>query len=1451
MVLLLPLSCYIVFQTKAVQTFVCQRIANNIAEDLNTKISIGGVNIGFWNKLILEDFYIEDQEGDTLCSINQLDFYVKKLEWKKKCIHFSSAILKHPVVNLKKNRDGIMNTDFLKGLVSNEKDTVQGKWVVDGNVFGFSDANFTYRQITASESNEIKYSLDNVNFGVSNLHFDEKLFMFSLDSLSLVQRDGCAVQHISANCVVSGDTILLSKATLRTLDSHINIPVLNLDLHRYRKSGEVGDIRLKGELNSSVINFSEVALFVPQLKGMDSDVEIAGLFSGKLDDLKGKKVTISFGQASSLEGEFYMNGAMEDGEPYIYLDLKKSAVMMEDISAITFPESSKIERLVFPRSLYDAGVIHYRGNFTGFPSDFVAFGTVSSDLGRINSDLSFKPDEKGNVKFGGHLRTVNFALGKLIANSFLGSLTLNSEINGSVSANKKVSAIMNGVIDSLDINNYMLRNINLDGLLSEQLFDGTLAVNDPALALDFNGKVDFRSSIPRFDFTSDVEFVDLKALNFKIKNKVAQFGCQVSANFVGNNIDNAQGTIELSNGRYENENGEVRLNDFILDTKLKGDSSHVFIQSDHLTGKVQGKYRFSQLLGSLKHIGDKFVPSLGWGDDAKKGANNNFNFELTIREPLPVTKILMPSLIAEGVIHLEGALNESNRELEFNLDIPKVHYNKIDIKHFAVNGQTLDGQFKLKTRTDELVLGDAFSVHNLSFWANAQNDTLSTNLFWNNLDEVSYSGSLYGRTVISDSLDLAKAELSILPGKIYVADSLWNVLPAKVAIDSTAIHVDSIRIVGHNQEILLDGDISEQKDKSLNFGFKNLDLKNLDLVLDKEVGLGGRLNGKAGVFDFYDRRIFYSDLSIDSVDYQEQLLGDLTLLNRWDNQVQKIESKVSLIKDKKDVLTAFGDFDPALGALNYDCKINSLPLEVLYPVLKKSFSDIQGEASGKIHLGGTLDKISMNGRVLGKDAGLKISYMNTAYHFTDSVLFDDDKIVFEDAHVIDKDGNEGIFAGSLRHTNFSQMDYNLTITSPRILLLDTSPKENERFYGKAYASIVGRITGHAEYVKIEGVSTTKKGTSIFVPMDFNEDITESSFLKFINGHKRTPLEQIIEPSGVKGVDINFDVNATEDAKFQIIMDSRMGDVIDGEGSGNLKLILDREGNFEMFGDYQINNGSYIFTLQNVINKKFRIEQGSTIKWKGDPYNATIDVNAIYRLKASLYDLFAGVYDEEAYRSRIPVDCRILITEQLQNPNINFEIDFPTAESRIKDEFQQFVGTEEDLNKQILSLLVLNRFYTPEYQQGNKDATSSGNDVVGNTASELFSNQLSSWMSKISNEWDVGINYRPGSQTTNEEIELALSTQIFNDRVTLNGNIGNSTNSASHQSDIVGDFDLLVRLTKKLQLKAFSRTNDNLLYETSPTTQGVGIAYREEFDSIDELIAKYARILRKKKTKNTK
>ena len=461
-------------------------------------------------------------------------------------------------------------------------------------------------------------------------------------------------------------------------------------------------------------------------------------------------------------------------------------------------------------------------------------------------------------------------------------------------------------------------------------------------------------------------------------------------------------------------------------------------------------------------------------------------------------------------------------------------------------------------------------------------------------------------------------------------------------------------------------------------------------------------------------------------------------------------------------------------------------------------------------------------------------------------------MVIKNFEVYDERGNKTLAEGSVDTKYFRDIYLNLNLQTNNFNFLNTTEKDNQMFYGRIFASGFIKIKGPPDNLSMDINARSEKNSVFFIPLYGSEEVNENDFIKFVSASGKESRKSEEEKNryevNLRGLSLNFNLDVTNDAEVQLIFDPKVGDILKGRGNGPLKIYVNTLGKFEIFGDITIESGDYLFTLQNVINKKFEVEPGGKISWNGDPEDANIDVTAVYALRTPVSPLDPTLF-EGSTSKRIPVECVIEMTGKLMNPTIKPDIVLPTADQETQRIVKNSTSTEEELMKQFLSLLVVNSFYSNQQSYGSFGGTGAATTAfasAGVATSELLSNQLNHWLSQISKDVDIGFNYRPGSEVSSDEYEVALSTQILNDRVTINGNVdmgGNQTtqtNASTRTNNIVGDFDIDVKITEngKVHMKAFNRANDNLLFQTSPYTQGVGVFFREDFNTFGGLLRRY-------------
>jgi hypothetical protein len=528
--------------------------------------------------------------------------------------------------------------------------------------------------------------------------------------------------------------------------------------------------------------------------------------------------------------------------------------------------------------------------------------------------------------------------------------------------------------------------------------------------------------------------------------------------------------------------------------------------------------------------------------------------------------------------------------------------------------------------------------------------------------------------------------------------------------------------------------------------------------------------------------------------------------------------------------------------LDLKAHFDNFNVEILNPYLSAFASDFEGKAFGDINLSGRFDSLDLQGSLKILRGRMKIDYLNSSYTFTDNILFKGNTINFDSLRLFDSYGNLGLCNGYIKHQSFQNFQYDISVQLNKLLCLNTNSNTTEMFYGRAFASGLAKIYGKDDLVNISVDVRTDKGTALYIPIDYSGEVYENDYIKFVSLDTTESLSLTEDKTDLSGVAMEMIIDVTPDAEVQIIFDPKVGDIIKGRGNGNISIDVTKEGDYSMLGDYTISSGDYLFTLEGIINKKFEVVPGGTIVWTGDMYDANIDIKAIYPLRTRLYDLVMHIDSSDVYKKSIPVNVVLGMKNSLFNPEISFDIELPNSEEQAINLMESMLSTEQEMNRQVFSLMVLNSFM-PTQQNSYENPIASG---MGVSTTEMLSNQLSNWLSQISNDFDIGVNYRPGDEITNDQLELALSTQLFNERITIDGNVGVGGNNISQQEeentgDVIGDVEVEYKISNRLRIKAYNRSNAiDPLTQRAPYSQGVGIFYRREFDNLKDLFRKQSK-----------
>lgn len=1462
-ILILPASAYFLIRTPSVQDYLVHRLTSVFSDKLETNFTIESVDYSLFNKLVLKNVYIEDQQGDSLIYSKQIKGHLNLLDLKDRKLFFQKLQMEDAKIHLQNDSLQSINIQFLVNALK-RKDTTKPRMHVKIHTLNIQDSEFSYStdepplQGYGMDFNRI--DLDDFNIKIRQLDSDSGKVRLDLSEISFRDKSGFQLLDMDTRIFIHPDKGGFKNLIIRTPFSYINADSVVINHGGYENLKEfIHRVRLNIAIKRSNLGFHDLAFFSPTFQDIPNhNFVFSGNLNGTINNLRGKEVYVAMGNQTEIQTDFSANGLPEISKSFLYVDIERFHTAISDLDIINyfFPERQAITP---PKNLQTLGTIKYSGNFTGFIDDFVAYGTLQTNMGELSTDLSIKPKKASTLKINGNLKTKNFDIGGLINNpERFGDLSMDVQVNGTAIKNKGFEAQTEGSISKLQINNYNYKNIELNGLLTDKKYDGSLNIEDPNIKFNFSGGIDFSGEIPVFDFKAKVDKAKLSKLNFVENDSTASLSLKLLSNFEGNSIDNLSGSIQLTEAHLIKQQKKLNVENFKVNAEHLQDTHKIFLQSDFIEGSLIGKYRSSSVHQSLKNLFYSYLPVFieKQADTAKVERKNNFKLDIQLKNTDPITQIFTPniSISENSSIHLDY----SGSQKTFNLSAES---GKFRFKNYYID------QLNLQSESQDSIFSLIMDFHQF------QLDSVGENNYFNDFELKSLTGQNSSKLLVNwkepatgemkgemlSVIDLERSPVTnnlrtnifILPGEINFQNQKWTLARSSIRIDTSSFRFNDLRLFHDKQEMAINGRITKDSQDTLNLNFNGIDLKFTEFLFPRDkVKFEGIIKGQARIADLYGNPTFQSDLTIDSLKFNDQSMGNTRLTSIWNKKSKEIQLDLESTRGRLKTLDIEGKYLPDNQTLNFDIALDKIKMDLLNPIIENSFSDMQGVMSGQLKLTGSPSGPLLNGELIAQKTSFTIDYLQTRYHITHSLSVKDNRLLFNEATVFDNQGNKAIVDGSLYFEQLQNLQYNFKLDTREFQALSTSSNNNSVYYGDGFVSGLLNIQGNSatNLLDIDASVQTEKNTIINLPIGGTAEQKKSKFITFVSEDSGKIEQTSNYRADLSGIDLNLDLEITPQAETRLIFNPELGDMIKARGRGNLNMEVNQNENFRIYGDYIIEEGDYMFSLQNVINKKFEIQQGSQIIWNGKPQDADINVTAVYNLRTSLDNLFMDT--TEFYQKRIPVKCKINLTEKLNNPNIDFEIDLPTADESTKARLNAAINTEEEMNKQFLSLLVLNTFMpAQQYLADQVDQTNLGATGMAFTTSELLSNQLSHWLSQISNNWDIGVNYQPGDEISRDQVEVALSTQLLNDRLIINGNVGSGGRFAQ-ASEIVGDFRVDWKLTQngKFRLKFFNRNSDRLIYEETRYIQGAGLYYREEFNTFGELIRKIAENLSLKKKK---
>lgn len=1429
-----------------VQTFVAKRLTSYLSNQLKTTVHINHVSIHFVKSVVLEGFYVEDQHGDTLMYVDELKIAINELSTKNKLLLIGKLTVTNGQFNLiRYHGDDHDNVHFISEYFSSADTSSQSKaWDVKVNNLILKDISFhrDFKDDTSISAgvNFSHLDLININADCRNISTINDSIFVNIHSLSLKDQSGFKLNKFSTDAKISGTEIRLNELIIQTPSTDIHTDLTFMYDSFFSFDEFISKVNWKSYFKKSSISFSDIALFAPDLSGIDKTVILDGDFRGAVNNFKGKNVTLKWGDNSKFRGNISMHGLPEIDNTYIDITANEIKTSTRDVEWFPLPPFKDKLHLNVPQNLSALGTVTFKGKFTGFFSDFVAYGNVSTAIGSISSDLNLKYNKKNKTSdYSGHLAATHFDVGKITGIDELGKVTFSLDLKGYGFKLDNVNAELNGKIDQLEFKKYNYKNIDVDGKIAKKLFNGSISVNEPNVVFDFHGSIDYRGKLPDFNFVADIGTAKLDTLNlYKTLNKT-NLQTTIRTHFKGNTLDNIVGSIDVDNTNIITGNKLFHINSIsIRDDRING-LRKFDILSDNVDAHLIGEFQLVNIGDAFMELIPNFLPSVIFPKKNLK-VNQNFTYEITLKNLNIITEMFFPSWHFSPNSKLVGHFNNVNNDFSMNVKTPWFRFNEFSFDDFDVQAYSKNMTFVVETQASRISRNNNNFIMQPILSVKAENNRLNYIL---KLADNDYSAN---RARLSGYMDFFSAQyfnLKVDSSFLIIENEQWKLDNNNlVSFDSSSITLSSCVFSKLNESIQFDGVIGKKETDKISLHLSEFNLGHLNsffLSGNRNV-FGGIINGDVFLTDVYNKFKLESDIKISNLSIDKDTLGNASIISRYNSDQEVVVSNINILKGFAKILDINGNYyiNRENNNLDFNIRLSNVYIHPLESYIDDIVKEVYGKVSGELKLTGSIKKPVLNGTINLNKMSLIINYLNTRYSFSSTVNVKENEFELNGLNLVDINNNDATVRGKIYHDYFTNFRFDVGLVANNFQVLNTTLKDNILYYGIANASGNAHFYGPIETMNMDISLSPDRGTKLNIPLNTLEDLNSSGFITFIDRSvdtSNTITRNAVDLSGIR-LKMNLDMN--RNAEIKIIFDEMIGDVITGTGTGSLRLDINTAGAFNMYGTYIIDKGEYLFTLQNLINKKFNIDQGGRITWAGDPYEAIIDLSAVYVVHtSSLYNIL----QDSTYKRRVPVECRLILTNRLMNPTINYEITVLGVDPTVQNLLKTKLNSEQEIDKQMFGLLMFNQFF-PTTGAGQAGIRVDAGVGASASASELLSNQVSNWLGQLSKNVDISVNYRAKDDYSNEEFRVMVSKSFLDERLTIEGNVGILGEQTYVSNNVVGDFNAEYKVSKdgRFRLKGFNRSNadDIIKYSQSPYSQGLGFFYRKDFNKFSDLFARW-------------
>jgi hypothetical protein len=1093
--------------------------------------------------------------------------------------------------------------------------------------------------------------------------------------------------------------------------------------------------------------------------------------------------------------------------------------------------------------------VNLKGNIKGNVNDVYTNTTLTTSQGLASLDGHFK---NGNtIEFNANVTIENYKLNELFQNEQIGAISLTINTNGKGKTINNLDAKVEANIASFKFNNYDIKDLKLVGDIKDGAGKIISKYKDYNINLELYSTVVLDSLAPEVNVELDIIGADLQALG--LMKRDVKTGMKIYADFKGNTTNYDIAAI-VDEGVVVYDNKTYLIGDLSALAHVRNDTTSVSIKNKLVDFLLQSNTDPQTFSNSLqRHVGSYFYRDEKVPDSITNPVNLKFRGKI-IQAPI-LNEVFLVNVRDLDTVKIDIDFHEKQRQLKANITAPHINYSGYELDSLAFSMDTDKEKFIFDLGFNNINAGP-LDIPKTSISGKQSNNELLLE-FLGFHDDVKM---MHVDVEITGSRD--RLRLHVVPEELILNKEAW-IAPQtnEIIFTENKLEFNDFRISKNNQSIEITDKFPSVTKDHIALDFKNFELKEVLNYLNPEKELAtGNLNGDFILEEPFADTGIVADLDISKLSFMNVDMGTLSLDakslggNSYDFNADMKGGEIDL--DLR------GDYiaNEAGAKLDLNLDINQFNMKALTGFSQGEITETEGSFSGNFKLSGTTVEPNYQGNLDFKDADFKIKMFNAAFTLANENLkVNNEGLTMDNFIIRDENQNTLVASGKIGTESFINPTFDLKVNADHFQVLNATKDDNDFVYGKATFDAVAEITGDLQIPKIDMNLTVGSDTDVtYVMPSATVNIEErDGVVIFVNRENPdailTRTEE--ESATIKGFDISAYIKVGKDAAVTIVIDEETGDNFKVSGDGDLNFNMNPNGNMNLAGVYEVQDGHYELNLYNLVNRKFDIVSGSRVTWSGDPFDAKLDIKALYKVETSASSLMAPVFSGEdasvtgKFREVLPFYVYLNIDGQLTEPKIAFNLDMPKDEQgaiggQVYGRVQQLNQQEDELNRQVFSLLVLNRFYPDPGSDGSAGGVAS---IARDNLNDAVSDQLNTFSDKLLGNSGFDLNFGLDSYTDYQgtspqertQLDIAAQKKLFNDRVIVS--VGSEvdvqgSSSTGESTPIIGNVSIEYILTEngRYRLKGFRRNEFENVIDGQTIVSGIALIFTQEFNKFNEL-----------------